>query len=130
MKSIFLNIIAILVPVGILGLSFMMLFICVNSVNAYAYKLKNPFISPFKQKSISTYRHKTKTVYKLNLQAIIASSEKNLNIAIINDKPYYINSKILSVGKIIDITKGVVIIESKKGKIIRLFLKKFEGFQN
>ena len=125
MKSIFLNILS---PIGTAGLSFMMLFICVNSVNAYAYKLKNPFISPFKQKSISIIRHKT--VHKLNLQAIIASSEKNLNIAIINGKPYYTNSKILSVGKIINITKGAVIIESKKGKIIRLILKKFEGFQN
>ena len=86
MKSIFLNILS---PIGTAGLSFMMLFICVNSVNAYAYKLKNPFISPFKQKSISIIRHKT--VHKLNLQAIIASSEKNLNIAIINGKPYYIN---------------------------------------
>ncbi len=126
-KSISLN---ILVSIGIAGLSsFIMLFICVNFVYAKDYyKLKNPFISPFKQKAISAYRYKTP--HKLNLQAIIASSEKNFNIAIINSKPYYINSKILSVGKILDITKGSVIIESKKGKIIRLILNKFEGFQN
>jgi hypothetical protein len=125
MKFIFLNIIAFCT---IAELAFMTLFTCANSVDVYAYKLKNPFISPFKQKTVSIKHHKM--LHKLNLQAIISSSKQNLNIAIINGKPYYINSKILSVGKILNITKGVVIIESKKGKIIRLILKKFEGFQN
>ncbi|MHB1679867.1 MAG: hypothetical protein ACYCTB_05060 [bacterium] len=100
--------------------------VCANP--AYSYSMKNPFISPFKKKQTLIKRHQN--TYNLNLQAIIASSEPDLNIAIINNKPYYINSKILSAGKIINITKGAVIIETKKGKILRLILKKFEGFQN
>ena len=100
--------------------------ICSNT--AYSYSLKNPFVSPFQKKQTLIKRHHN--TYNLNLQAIIASSEPDLNIAIINNKPYYINSKILTAGKIINITKGAVIIETKKGKILQLILKKFEGFQN
>lgn len=100
--------------------------ICANT--AYAYSMKNPFVSPFKKKQ--TLINRRQNTYNLDLQAIIASSEPDLNIAIINNKPYYINSNISPAGKIINITKGTVIIETKKGKILQLILKKFEGFQN
>ncbi|MHB1646343.1 MAG: hypothetical protein ACYCSW_07530 [bacterium] len=90
--------------------------------------MKNPFVSPFKKKQ--TLINRRQNTYNLDLQAIIASSEPDLNIAIINNKPYYINSNISPAGKIINITKGTVIIETKKGKILQLILKKFEGFQN
>jgi type II secretory pathway component PulC len=100
--------------------------VCTNP--AYSYSMKNPFVSPFKKKQTLINRHQN--TYNLNLQAIVASSESDLNIAIINNKPYYINSKILPAGKIINITKDAVIIQTKKGKILQLILKKFEGFQN
>ncbi|MCL5673315.1 MAG: hypothetical protein M1407_01675 [Deltaproteobacteria bacterium] len=100
--------------------------VCANT--AYSYPMKNPFVSPFKKKQ--TLIKRRQNTYNLDLQAIIASSEPDLNIAIINNKPYYINSKILTVGKIINITKGAVMIETKEGKILQLILKKFEGFQD
>jgi type II secretory pathway component PulC len=89
-----------------------------------SYGIKNPFVSPFKPKTIKSVNRFT----GLDLQAIIAGTNPYLNIAIINNKSYYLDSR-LAAGKIIKINAHSVVIESKNGKTIKLELKKYEGFQ-
>ncbi len=90
------------------------------------FGLKNPFISPFKVKQ---YRnHIENPLNGIILQAIVSSSSPNKNVAIINDKPYYIGSKVM--GKtIVKISPKAVIIKLKSGKIVKLLLSKYEGFK-
>lgn len=91
-----------------------------------SFGLKNPFISPF---NVGQYKNRIKNPLNgLNLQAVVSSSNPNKNVAIINDKPYYIGSKIM--GKtVVGITSETVIIKLKNGKIVKLLLAKYEGFK-
>jgi hypothetical protein len=91
------------------------------------FGLKNPFISPFKAKKYKNF--KANPLNGLELQAIVSSSNRNKNLAIINGKPYYDGSKIME-KTIVGITRKSVIIRLKNGKIVKLMLSKFEGFKN
>ncbi|RZD14893.1 MAG: hypothetical protein EVJ47_01000 [Candidatus Acidulodesulfobacterium ferriphilum] len=90
------------------------------------FGLKNPFISPFKAKQ---YKNRIENPLNgITLQAIVSSSNPNKNVAIINDKPYYIGSKI--VGKtVVGISSKAVTIKLENGKIVKLLLVRYEGFK-
>lgn len=98
-----------------------------QSVNTnVCFGLKNPFISPFK---IKQYKNITKNpLSSVDLQAIASSSNSDKNVAIINDKPYYIGSKIMG-NTIVNITSEAVIVKLKSGKVVKLLLAKYEGFK-
>ncbi len=90
------------------------------------FGLKNPFVPPFKVKQ---YKNSIKNPLNgLNLQAIASSSNPDKDVAIINDKPYYIGSKIMG-NTIVNITSKAVVIKLKGGKIVKLLLAKYEGFK-
>ncbi|MCL4321948.1 MAG: hypothetical protein M0016_06625 [Deltaproteobacteria bacterium] len=89
------------------------------------FGLKNPFISPFKPKQ---YKSMENPLNGITLQAIVSSSNPNKNVAIINDKPYYIGSKIM--GKtVVGISSKAVMIQLENGKIVKLLLVRYEGFK-
>ncbi len=90
------------------------------------FGLKNPFISPFKAKQ---YKNRIENPLNgITLQAIVSSSNPNKNVAIINDKPYYIGSKIM--GKtVVGISSRAVTIKLENGKIVKLLLVRYEGFK-
>ena len=90
------------------------------------FGLKNPFISPFKAKQ---YKNRIENPLNgITLQAIVSSSNPNKNVAIINDKPYYIGSKIM--GKtVVGISSRAVTIKLENGKIVKLLLARYEGFK-
>lgn len=101
------------------------LIIFITAVPGISYGIKNPFIPPFKHKLIK----RANKFGNLDLQGIIAGSRQMRNIAIINGKPYYKGSRVAN-GVIVKITADSVIIEKRNGKIIKLELKKYEGFTN
>ncbi len=101
------------------------LIIIITATAGISYGIKNPFIPPFKQKQIKS----ASKFGDLDLQGIITGSRQMRNIAIINGKPYYKDSKIAN-GIIVKITTASVTIKEKNGKIIKLELKKYEGFTN
>ena len=91
----------------------------------YAASGENPFISPFRVK-----QYKSIVVNPLDgidLQGIIAASDPQKNIAIINGKPYYAGSEIMD-KTIVRITAGAVYFKLANGRIIKLSLAKVEGF--
>ncbi len=96
-------------------------------LSAYTcFGLKNPFISPFKEKEYKNF--KPNPLNGLYLQAIVSGSNPGRNIAIINGSPYYVGSMIME-KSIVGITDNAVIIKLKNGKIVKLILSKFEGFK-
>ncbi len=109
----------------ILILSVLIFLLPQLSGKGFCAKLKNPFVSPFTPKASSVFV--SNPLSGLNLQAIIATSDNDKNVAIINGKPYYIGSKVKG-DTVIKITAKKVVLKSTDGKIIKLDLSKFEGF--